>query len=544
MRLRRLAIPCLISLALGIPAVAAESGGPAQPTSETITIETSDKPLETVLQWISRRAGVNVVCYEQEQPRVTLRLANVTWQEAVESIATKYDLVVEKKSPRVWVLSRPPKVSMSFQDASLPVVLEAIARAADVNIIMAGDVASSSKRLSMTLKGVPWRHALDVVVRTVDLAWVEQDYNIIRIVSPSSLAKDLQTRVLRVNYGEAKDLSDALKPAMAEGTILVNKGSNSLVLTGTPVALDAAVRLADQLDQRTREVLIEMKFVDYSTTDVQGLGFDPITLNFDLQNLGSVTQRFTPFGNSATTSTSLTRGATGPVDSRLTGASLVFEAIASLGSTNILQSPQVLTLDNTEANIVIGRELHFAEESVTTENGQTVRSLKEAATSPVKDGINIKVTPHITADGFVQVSIDASNDEAQLNTFTSGTGTSASSIQLPLKNTTSLKHTIMVGDGRTAVVGGLLKDKDVKQDGHVPGLAGIPVLGVLFRKHNQTVDKRNLTIFVTPRIIPMGQKTDYDRNLEQLKASLSGVTDPTPAAPAAGEKSNAPTLTD
>ena len=536
MRLRSLAIPSLVILALGIPAAGAgEATAPAPAPaqlSDTVTIETSDKPLETVLQWISRRAGVNIVCYEQDQPRVTVRLANVTWQEAVESIAAKYDLVIEKKSPRVWVLTRPPKVSMSFQDASLPVVLEAIARAADVNIIMSGDVAGSGKRLSMTLKGVPWRYALDVVVKTVDLAWVEQEYNIIRIVSPSSLQKDQRTYVLRVNYGEAKSLADSLKPAMGDGSIQVDQVSNSLILTGTPVAIDAARKLADQLDQRTREVLIEMKFVDYATADVQGLGFDPITLNFNIESIGTLAQEFRPFGNATqawTTQSSLTRGATGPTNSRLLGAGAVFEAIATLDSTDIIQSPQILTLDNTEAEINIGRELRFAEQSITQENGQTVRTLKEAQTSPVKDGIRIKVKPHISSDGYVQISLDASNSEAVLEEYVVGQGTpTESSIQLPQKGSTDLKHTIMVGDGRTAVIGGLLKDKDVKRNGHVPGLGTIPVLGFFFRKERQTVEKRNLTIFITPRIIPLGKRSEYDKSLDELKASLSGVREEAP----------------
>jgi type IV pilus assembly protein PilQ len=528
MRLRSLAIPSLIILALGIPAAwAGEATAPAQP-SETVTIETSDKPLETVLQWISRRAGVNIVCYEQDQPRVTVRLTNVTWQEAVESIASKYDLVIEKKSPRVWVLTRPPKVSMSFQDASLPVVLEAIARAADVNIIMAGDVAGSGKRLSMTLKGVPWRYALDVVVKTVDLAWVEQEYNIIRIVSPSSLQKDQRTHVLRVNYGEAKDLADSIKPAMGDGSIQVDAVSNTLILTGTPVAIEAARKLADQLDQRTREVLIEMKFVDYSITDVQGLGFDPINLNFDIANVGNLVQKFEPFAATGawTTQSSLTRGATAPTQSRLLSAGAVFEAIATLGSTDIIQSPQILTLDNTEAEIIIGREIRFAEQSIEagTANSPSVRTLKEAQTSPVKDGIRIKVKPHISADGFVQIQLDASNSEAVLTEYKVGAGTeSESSIQLPQKTTTDIKHTIMVGDGRTAVIGGLLKDKEVKRNGHVPGLGTLPVLGFFFRKESQNVEKRNLTIFITPRIIPLGKQSDYDRSLDELKSSLSGV---------------------
>ncbi|MCS6971228.1 MAG: secretin N-terminal domain-containing protein [Planctomycetota bacterium] len=540
--MRRHLLPSLLLFALGIPAHAGEAP-PAAAAAETITIETSDKPLETVLQWISRRAGVNVVCYEQDQPRVTLRLANVTWQEAVENIAAKYDLVIERRSPRVWVLTRPPKVSMTFQDASLPVVLEAIARAADVNIIMASDVASSSRRVTMTLQGVPWRHALDVIVKTVGLAWVEQEYKIIRIVTPDALQRDVRTEVLRVNYVDGKSLAERLDAALKDEGARVDyhAASNSIILTGAPLTIERARRLANELDIRTREVLIEMKFVDYSLADVQGLGFDPITLNFDIESIGNLNQEFRPFTPTGafTTQTALLRGPTGPANSGLLSAGAVFEAIATLNSTDIIQSPQILTLDNTWAEIVIGREVRFAEQSITTENGQTVRTLKEAQTSPVRDGIRIKVKPQISADGFVQIELEASNSEAVLREYVVGQGTpTESSIQLPDKSTTDLKHTIMVADGKTAVIGGLLKDKEVKRKGEVPGLASIPVLGFFFRKERQEVDKRNLTIFITPRIIALGGKSEYERALEQLRAKLA---EPRRRQDAAATASGAPT---
>ena len=149
MHLRHLVISSLAALSLGVPGVAlsaAEVGanGPTDGGSLLITLETSDKPLETVLQWISRRAGVNIVCNEAEQPRITLRLVNVTWQEAIEQIASRYDLVIEKHSERVWVLTRPPKVRMEFQDARLTVILEALARQANVNIVISDDVDTTN----------------------------------------------------------------------------------------------------------------------------------------------------------------------------------------------------------------------------------------------------------------------------------------------------------------------------------------------------------------------------------------------------------------
>ena len=121
MRLRHLLMSTLAAVAVGASASAADPATPAAAASGSvgdqgalINIDTSDKPLETVLQWISRRANVNVVCNDREEAerptRVTLRLNNVTWQEAVKQIADKYGFVVEKQSDRIWNLSRPPRV--------------------------------------------------------------------------------------------------------------------------------------------------------------------------------------------------------------------------------------------------------------------------------------------------------------------------------------------------------------------------------------------------------------------------------------------------
>ncbi len=125
MHLRHLVISSLAALTVGGAGVSLSAADAAaeSDTGQILTLETTDKPLETVLQWISRRAGVNIVCNGTDLPRITMRLANVTWQEAVDQIASRYDFVVVKRSERLWELTKPPKVRMQFEDARLSVVL-------------------------------------------------------------------------------------------------------------------------------------------------------------------------------------------------------------------------------------------------------------------------------------------------------------------------------------------------------------------------------------------------------------------------------------
>jgi type IV pilus assembly protein PilQ len=539
MRLRHLVITSLAAMTMGGQAAvqAADSGAaPAEPAAaNTLTIETSDKPLDTVLQWISRRTNVNIVCNEQDQPRVTLRLVNVTLQEAIDQICAKYDLVLEKKSDRVWVLSRPPKVRMEFQDARLVVILEALARQANVNIVI-GDDIDPNRRLTMTLNGVPWREALDVIVRTTGYAWIEQQYHIIRVVTPSAVQKDLSTRIFHMNYTAAADVAKVVEAAKsADGKVIIDPRSNNLIITDTVPGLDAISRIINTIDTRTREVLIDMKFVDFSDADAQRLGFDPVQLNFDVEKLGQISTAFRPGSSDVgTAGASLNRDlGTVPTTTGNISGGLAFEAISSLNSTEIIQSPQVLTLDNEKAQIVIGREIHFAEETVTSENNNVIRTLKEATSSPTKDGITIEVTPHITTDGYVQIVLKASNDDVTLVTFSNKSNDNdpnGSIIQLPTKNTTTLATTIMCGDGRTGVIGGLLKNKNFEDERKVPVLGSIPVFGWLFKKREDRIERRNLTIFITPHIVPITEKTPFEQTKEAVLERLSGQKAAKPAA--------------
>ncbi|MBA3937526.1 MAG: hypothetical protein H0X38_08690 [Planctomycetes bacterium] len=541
MHLRHLVITSLAAISLGgIGAGAYGADTPPDAGGASMSIETSDKPLEVVLQWISRRAGVNLVCNAPDQPRVTLRLVNVTWQEAVQQIAARYDLVIEKHSERVWELTRPPKVRMEFQDARLTVVLEALARQANVNIVISDDI-DANRRLTMTLNGVPWREALDVIVRATGYAWVEQEYQIIRVVSKDKLQKDLHTQIFHLNYSNAKELSTEVQSSLsADGKVVVDARSNSLILTDTPPALEAAARIIQVLDGRTREVQIEMKFVEFSNSDAQRLGFDPINMSFNVKDIGNLATSFTPFNDVFGGGVNYTnhQGGTTPnvptANGQLT-ADFAFEAISTLGSTEILQAPQVLTLDNTAAKIRIGQEIHYAETTVTQDtNGNPIITLKEASSSPVKDGITITVTPHITTDGFISIELAALNEKATLVTFTNGKATTAgdfAAIKLPTKDSTELSTVIMVADGKTGVIGGILQNKSVEENRQIPLLGSIPGLGWLFKKRTESVDQKNLTIFITPRIIPLTDKSDMDEPRRRLRERISGLDLKPVAAP-------------
>ncbi len=488
---------------------------------QLINIETNEKPLEIVLSWISRRAGVNIVCNEPDQPLVTMRLVNVTWQEAIEQISTRYDMVIEKKSDRIWELTNPPRVRMQFQDAELTRILEALARQSGMNVVISDDV-DASRRLTMTLNGVPWREALNVIVRATGYAWTEHNYNIIRIISRDNVQRDMETRVYHINYGDGETLTTSIQVALSgEAQIQFDTRANALIMTDTAAHLDAALRLLKELDTRTREVQMSIRFVDYSTTDASKLGFNSMGLGFDVDSVGGFTTAFLPLNASSDAGLSLNgvRTGGGPAATRFNSASFSFEALSSLNSTEVIQAPSILTLDNTIANMRIGRDIAYAETTQSTEGGVSTSTIAAGADSPVSDGITLEVQPRITADGYVSIGLNIQDSLVELKEFSNGT----QSIQLPETQTKHLETKIMVRDGDTAVIGGMLSNRVTEDDRQIPVLGSIPILGLLFRHESETVEQRNLTIFVTPRIVRLGDDDELEERRLRIRERLSGL---------------------
>ncbi|MHC5067549.1 MAG: secretin N-terminal domain-containing protein [Planctomycetota bacterium] len=491
-------------------------------------METSEKPLDVVLQWISRRAGVNLVTNELDLPKVTIRLVNVTWQEAVAQIAQRYDFIVEQRSERIWELTRPPKVRMEFQDALLTVVLDALARQAGINIVIS-DRVDSGRRLTMKLNGVPWREALDVIVRSTGYEWIEGKYNIVRVVDPADVQRDLHTRVFRLDYASAEDLESALEGILSTGgsessnrssgggsaEIDFDERTNSLIITDTEIHLERAAAVLAELDERTEEVQLEIRFVEFNTTDAQTWGFNGASFDLAIDDFGTASGLLSPFSSSV----GLDYSRPAPSSTALLSGDYTFEAAASLVSSEVIQAPTVMALDNREAVISLTRSQSYAEEITTLVDGEVVRSLQEATGSPLESGIVVTVTPHITSDGFVAMDIEASDSNASLEDV----AISNSSIQLPDKREKKVISAIMVPDGETAVIGGLTSTQIDQTERWVPVLGRIPLLGYLFRYEDETETKRVLNIFIRPRIVEFDEYDSLDDAKLRLREELSGL---------------------
>jgi general secretion pathway protein D len=375
------------------------------------------------------------------------------------------------------------------------------------------------------------------------------------------------TRVIYLRYAQAKDLVPVLTgvsssveqqgkvagqaPATANNlpiNIQSDDSSNSLVITAPPDIFNALEGVIKQLDIRRAQVMVEGVIAEVSTNLNNQLGVQwiadgtpggngPVGL-INFSNTSSitdiaaaiVTSGIPPLGNG------MSLGVGRFNDDNLNFAAIL-QALKSDGSTNILSTPSLVTLDNEEAEIVVGQEVPFVTGSFTsTGTGSGSVSNPFQTISRENVGITLKIKPQINEGDAVKLDIEQTIDSLS---------TAAGAVDL-ITNTRSIKTSIIVDDRQVVVLGGLIRDDVQESVQKVPLLGDIPLLGWLFRSKTATKGKTNLMVFLQTTILRdaammnrlTGSKYNYMRNLQlgvREKGLLMMPKDEAPVIPALDE---------
>jgi type IV pilus assembly protein PilQ len=426
------------------------------------------------------------------------------------------------------------RLTLNFQDIDVRSVLQLLADTSGQNIVVSDSVTGN---LTLRLQNVPWDQALDIVLRTKGLDKRRQD-NVIIIGPTEELAsrekaelaarKEVQelspvrSEFLQVNYAKVSDLAKLIKPTNAKDSMLSARGSisiddrtNTLLVQDTPDRLTDIRRLVQTLDVPVRQVLIEARIVVVSDTFERDLGaqLGISTTGSAGANLFSVSGTsiasdgiVTSSAGGATPTAALagqtlanryqvnlpasnTNGSIGV--SLLSGSHLIdlqLSAAENEGKSETISSPRVITANQKQATIMQGVEIPYQESA---SSGATTTQFKNAV-------LSLKVTPLITPDNRVVMDIDVSDDTVGAN-VQSATGGSVPSI-----DTREITTQVLVSDGQTVVLGGILETTKSRTDTKVPWIADIPVLGNLFKSTININNKTELLIFITPKILREG----------------------------------------
>jgi type IV pilus assembly protein PilQ len=384
-------------------------------------------------------------------------------------------------------------VSIDVQRASIHTVLRSLAEVGGKDIIASGDVDG---KVTVRMRDVPWRDALALILRAHDLGFKEEEDGILRVGSLERLRKEglekeaaerqreallpLVTKIVPLKFANAKELSKSLDEALTQrGRLEVDERTNSLLITDIDSEVNEVATMAMELDSRTPQVEIVSKLVDLDAKVTRELGIVWEQMNVhssdnDISASGGV---LAPLGEAVGTIKLGVVQSFGNLEAAL-------QALETENKADIISNPRISTVNNREARILVGQKIQLI---VMDEAGNPITQL-------ITVGVQLRVTPHVNSDRTITLDLHPEvSDLAAEATVQGGV----------VINTSEADTRVLVNDGETAVIGGLISSRDTELNRGVPFLNRLPVLGNLFKSTSTVTRKRELLIFVTPKIMSM-----------------------------------------
>ncbi|TMN45022.1 type IV pilus secretin PilQ family protein [Pseudoalteromonas sp. S2755] len=407
-------------------------------------------------------------------------------------------------------------ITLNFQDIPIRSVLQIIADTNNFNLVTSDTVSGN---ITLRLDGVPWDQALDVVLRVKGLD-KRMDGSILMVAPSEELAareaKELQARqqveeleplyseYIQLNYAKAEEFADLLKTDINSiishrGSVSVDKRTNTLLIKDTSRSIESVRRMVETLDVPVKQVRIESRMVTVDDTVQEDLG---VRWGFSDQQ-GSDAISGTLEGADALSNGNIPSlenrlnvnlgvkgvpaGSIGMHIAKLADGTLIDLELSALEQENkgeIIATPSITTANQKKARIEQGTEIPYVEAS---SSGATTVSFKKAV-------LSLEVTPQITPDNKIILDLVITQD------------TKGDTVQTPngpatAINTQQIQTQVLVENGQTIVLGGIYQQEVKTAVSKIPILGDIPYLGLLFKNSRDVNEKRELLIFVTPKII-------------------------------------------
>lgn len=424
----------------------------------------------------------------------------------------------------------------SFVDIEFDAAFRSLSITAGVDILLAPEIKG---KLNLKVSQKTWQETLDIICELNDFVWLIQDKYISIQKSATYQAKQKKiaeqekqeeqvSPLLRKNFpvrhAKAEELVKVLESMKSDrGKITIVERSNSIIVYDTEARISQMKNALEELDVETLQIMITAKLVVVNSNLARELGVDWTTAMGSTSLTPGVAS--TPGGSNAggTRTSGAIQSFPNNGASGLTGAAtsltasildnnmqIAINSIMGDASTEVLASPQVSTLDNTEAIVFMGDKVSI----------RVIDDEGESSTQLVETGIKLTVTPHVSGDNRILLDLHPENNSYDYDT--------KGEIVI---STQEAKTKVVVADGETVVIGGLTRNEDTESESGIPFLKDIPVLGHLFKYTKRSITKKDLVIFVTPRII-----RNYIGNVETSeptveKKQLEGETEASVVAP-------------
>lgn len=479
-----------------------------QETGERILIKHDNKvsldlkgmDIIDVLKMLAVKNKMNLVIGKNVSGRITLFLRDVDLWDAFDIIIASGDLAYDKKGDIINVMTARDYEAIygeGFQDKK--------------QIYTKRLEHSNALDLSRTLNQIKsniGRIVVDEVSNTVTVLDIPQKIEQMQVMI-KEMDMPRQTKIFSLNYATAEKISAKIQEVLTKGiaTIKIDERTNKIAVIDYPYKIKEIENIINEFDEKTKEVIIDAKIIEITLSDEFKMGIDWeswLRKNLDFKS---------SFAPGVSPQTQWIIGATN-ID-RTGKYKAIVEALRTIGNTKILSSPRIAAVNNQEAKILVGtKEVYVTQ---TTSLGSSGTAVTADAANFVDVGIKLYVTPVINADGYVTIRVRPEVSSVP-SFYEYGTPTK----KIPIVSTSEAETTVMVKDGTTIIMAGLMKDKKEKTINKIPLLGDIPLLGHVFRKTNDKVTKTELVVLLTPRLFSGDELLEY-KSLTNVKEVIEPI---------------------
>ncbi len=432
-----------------------------------------------VLKLIAQKSGENIIAGKGVNGTVTIYLKDVYWEDALRIILDSNGLAYKENEGIIHVMTAPEfekRYGYKFGGALESKILQIIyADAQDVVTLLTqmksylGKIIFDAKSNIIVISDSP-----DVIA--------DMEALVNKIDTP------VETKVYELSYAKAEDLSQKISEVLTKnvGQIKFDTRSNKVIVRDTAVAIEEVDRIVESFDVQESQVLIEAKILQVVLSEEQKFGVDWEAIVRDYHDM-NIKGDFSIL-NSSDKGGTITIGTLDTDD-----YTALLEALESTGETNILSSPRITAVNNQEARILVGSQEPYVTTTTTTPaSGPTTTA---ESISFIDVGIKLYVTPTIHRDEFITMKIRPEVSSVTRTLTTSNNNT------IPVVETSEAETVVMVKNGVTIVIGGLIKDEKINSENKVPVLGDVPLVGMAFRNRDLLSRKTEIVIFLTPKLI-------------------------------------------
>lgn len=458
-----------------------------------ISLDLRDIDIMDALKFLAIKADLNVVAGAGITGTVSFLLNDVSIRDAIDIILSANRLAYTIKGNIMRVMTEEEYKALfgkEFYDQRETKVIH-LKYASPKNVgTMLENVKSAVGRIvyNDTTGTVVITDTPEKIAAMEEIIQHEEIPTIVRLPPTTS-------EIFDIKYAQALKVSEKLTPSLTKdiGKIYVDERSNRLIVSDLPHKIVDLRLLINALDTKTREVFIEAKIIQItlnkrfqSGIDWASIGrghfqqtFPLIFSSFGQMTVGSIAPHTSTDASGNTTTT-------------YSGSGVILKLLDTFGTAHILSTPQIATVDGEEAKIMVGSKEAYTTSSVTQSQATTTTAQQVTF---VDVGVTLRVTPTINTDGIITMKI-----KPEVSSVTRFLKTSQGD-QIPIVESTNAETKVMVKDGATVLIGGLMSNRRVKSRSGIPLVSRIPVLGLLFRSTDDQVSNSELIVLLTPHIM-------------------------------------------